>query len=405
MNNNENNLGYSFDYEISVITPIHIGGSEIISPIGDYIYKDSNIYFIDREKLGQLLIENNLVNDYVLAIDKISNEDKIDFLISFFKNRINNFDFNEIISGKSLPAFIKNNPVEISRFVVENENYYIPGSSLKGAINTAILYNWLLNKDNFKRNLEPWLIKIKQIDESSLKNNQQRKDKKKNFEKYFDEDVLAKCFGSVKNRERMPMIDFRVSDTSPLDQNDFSFYEIARFRIDNGEDDIPIIKECLVPKSKANGKLQITYSKIDFTKKKIYNHLIQNFIDKNNIIKLLNEFSSAVIEFELQSLSTLKKTQGDLLEYKKILNDLKQKCDSNQEIAYLRLGFGKMQFFQTIAVAIFNHFGKNNDNILWENYLWYCAGFPEELGEIYPITRALTTINETPLGWVEIKFA
>jgi len=124
--------------QISTITPVHIGSGNFlqynIDFVEDKVGDDSFIYIVDPNKIAKLIgIEN--IGRWVSIIE--NNGDIKDFVRKFSSAKspeeyavrvINNYASN-IISPQTLKETIHNG------FGLP----YIPGSSIKGAIRTAIL--------------------------------------------------------------------------------------------------------------------------------------------------------------------------------------------------------------------------------------------------------------------------
>ncbi len=90
--------------------------------------------------------------------------------------------------------------------------------------------------------------------------------------------------------------------------------------------------------------------------------------------------------------------------YREKLEEIKEKIEiSENRKAYMRLGFGKMQFYQTIALSIFKKLGSDEKNHDWVQYLRYCNDLSEEISAVSPVTRVLTTSGLKPLGWIELS--
>lgn len=133
-------------YELTCISPIHIGNGELLKQY-EYIFtKDRNqqrIYFLDKAKWMTFLVRHDLIDDYAQSV---------------FSGRMNLYGWLQSQRIGSLSAIIRevcnasadvylvrerqqrvNN---ISRQVKTPDGVpYIPGSTLKGAIRSAILFH------------------------------------------------------------------------------------------------------------------------------------------------------------------------------------------------------------------------------------------------------------------------
>lgn len=133
-------------YELTCISPIHIGNGELLKQY-EYIFtKDRNqqrIYFLDKAKWMTFLVCHDLIDDYAQSV---------------FSGRMNLYGWLQSQRIGSLSAIIREvcnasadvylvrerqqRVNDISRQVKTPDGVpYIPGSTLKGAIRSAILFH------------------------------------------------------------------------------------------------------------------------------------------------------------------------------------------------------------------------------------------------------------------------
>lgn len=132
----------TFKMQLEVDSPLHIGGVEYKTRLkkADYVLSNGKIHVIDGEKLTALLLEKKLFEIYLDYVDK--NAKRMN--ISFFLN-----DYGLFSSLKSISKNIidleeggaKNERVNDILLFVRNAGgqYYIPGSSIKGAMMHLLL--------------------------------------------------------------------------------------------------------------------------------------------------------------------------------------------------------------------------------------------------------------------------
>lgn len=133
-------------YELTCISPIHIGNGELLKQY-EYIFtKDRNqqrIYFLDKAKWMTFLVRHDLIDDYAQSV---------------FSGRMNLYGWLQSQRIGSLSAIIREvcnasadvylvrerqqRVNDISRQVKTPDGVpYIPGSTLKGAIRSVILFH------------------------------------------------------------------------------------------------------------------------------------------------------------------------------------------------------------------------------------------------------------------------
>ncbi|MFH0702859.1 MAG: type III-A CRISPR-associated RAMP protein Csm5 [bacterium] len=153
------------------ISPVHIGSGESLSRFEYYINNDSYVYIIDQNefisflKNSKNIMENNknkkltlqdlAKTDYMEEYQNYVNEGKSESSLNGFLDSIDKDIANQIINKiKSANKKVKldfnpeNNKREINLFARSAGMPYIPGSSIKGAIWTAILYKYLNDESN-----------------------------------------------------------------------------------------------------------------------------------------------------------------------------------------------------------------------------------------------------------------
>ncbi|MGQ9618675.1 MAG: type III-A CRISPR-associated RAMP protein Csm5 [Candidatus Aminicenantia bacterium] len=132
--------------KLTVKSPIHIGSvDQRITPF-EYIRHGPYIYQISDEKLAVFLQKRNLIDLYVSAIQKEGHRFR---LLDFFKGKgitIKEDDLLRLSKAKTKLIGDASRLQEYRPFITDGFGKpYIPGTSIKGVIRTAILYNALLN--------------------------------------------------------------------------------------------------------------------------------------------------------------------------------------------------------------------------------------------------------------------
>lgn len=125
---------------------IHIGSElQQLNPF-EFIATSDRIYFPNQETLGQLLVQRGLLDDYVETIK--ARQSLVPLLQKAFGDQ-----WLSVKDGAGNPLFPNaiasrnwtDQPIEQLRPMIRNKysQPYIPGSSIKGAIRTAIAYHFL----------------------------------------------------------------------------------------------------------------------------------------------------------------------------------------------------------------------------------------------------------------------
>ena len=168
-------MAKQYQVKITTLTPVCIGDGQRLSPFSDYKLKRDKLIYLNQEVIKKALEKQpDLIDDYVEGIisgmDNTGSKFDIDsFLYNRAKLDLSSLKLKEVDStaqpkgNKNLYTILK----QVGKYP------YIPGSSLKGAIKTALLYNWLMDKNNY------WCKDyLKLLDKNSSLTQEELKDKK-----------------------------------------------------------------------------------------------------------------------------------------------------------------------------------------------------------------------------------
>lgn len=138
-------------YELNCISPVHIGSGIQLQPF-EYLYdrKQNCVYIMDKEGWIELLSKYSLMDEYrdfmalkLSRINKQSDAERINVLEWLRRNRITDEDIRTTAQRRIKTAAEKDKFTlnTISLAICEADgSLYIPGSSIKGALRTGILY-------------------------------------------------------------------------------------------------------------------------------------------------------------------------------------------------------------------------------------------------------------------------
>lgn len=261
---------------VEIITPIFIGSGEQYYP-QDYVVLEDSLCFIDRKKFIEKIIREGLYDKFVEV------SDDIDKLLGFIDDHSDESTYLECIeteeeaneklfSTKSMPleAFIKD------KFLFKP---YIPGSSLKGAMRTAIL-DYKIHKfwdhiDDIDKLKDKELETIIFCNENKNRNNKLQFDAKK--------DILKALF---------------ISDLKPIDYKLKAIKPKNRPYKKSKDNSIPIVLECLIS-GRFEGEMRIDKNllqKDEFLKNNKY--FKDESLSYDLIKKALNSFYKKIYDIE-----------------------------------------------------------------------------------------------------------
>ncbi len=148
-------MGVRFEeipFKLTVVTPVHVGTGETYVPT-DYVIKGGYLYFVDRGKFMDFLIKKGKYEEF-LNVCNMPSEKALFSIRSFLSKNFNaSFAIYKVRVSPEVEENYKKNLENYahagSRIISQLEIYrihrglrnraYIPGSSLKGSIRTAVL--------------------------------------------------------------------------------------------------------------------------------------------------------------------------------------------------------------------------------------------------------------------------
>ncbi|GAB6072078.1 type III-A CRISPR-associated RAMP protein Csm5 [Venenivibrio stagnispumantis] len=308
---------------LTIKSPVHIGSGEKITKL-EYIPEGRNIVIYSLNKFLSKLDEKQLEN----IIAQIESNNEIDEnLIRKYLNDIKRYSLN--VNDTNIN--------EIHEFIKTADKPYIPGSEIKGAIRTAILYSIV------KNNLQEFKDKLKFVNED--KNNK------------IAREIEEKAFGKISNDI---MKFFMVEDTKPIETQNLVAKKIE---IINTRKKFSEYAECLKKDTKLETKIKIFQNRREF----------QNF-----------KYNKYIINWK-----------QSCYEYAKDLIDVEKEYwkDKNQEILKFYQNLENENTEENPLIRIGRFTGKLSHTIvLLSKKTGYNISFPK--------TRRLTKENEV-LGWIK----
>ncbi|WP_293986378.1 type III-A CRISPR-associated RAMP protein Csm5 [uncultured Megasphaera sp.] len=143
----QKNLFEHKEYEIEVLSPVHIGNGESLQPYEYIFVNDMNncsVFFLNQAKWLHYLRGHGLLNDYVAQVIQHKRP-----IFPWLQRHVNPDDLlavMEEVAQSVAPVYIDSSSKKSLNYIAEQVKSpqgvpYIPGSSLKGAIRRGILYH------------------------------------------------------------------------------------------------------------------------------------------------------------------------------------------------------------------------------------------------------------------------
>lgn len=365
---------FNYPLTLTTLTPVCVKShDEPLSPLADYVQDGEQIHFIDQQKFLQKLSERELLDAYANMVTKVNvqQQGKHDEFKQFLDE--NNIQIKDIKSI-SRPYFGKGNPTQISRHIHSAGRVYIPGSTLKGAVTTALFFYWM------KSNSRLWERDIKDIlnkywnQKGRLKNGGKQKDgndsKELNQLKRDTKRLLSKkyafFFDRYLNRQKSDNAYnfasfYGFTDTGFTDDVNIEISDFFRYNINPKNSLSPQLFEVIKEDVNLDAMLSIQVSPLfkEFkgTGKEYKEFELTFFKDKDisPLFRKINDFSLCFLDSQIEFVSAIKsfnKTNFSDL-YLEQLIDLKKKAtETSGKGAVIALGFGKSFLQSTIAMLL-----------------------------------------------------
>lgn len=353
----------TYEIELETLSPVCIGNGKKMQHITDYIYSEDNIDYINKDVVAEKLSkDDDLMDKYVNAIAYRTINNQTEFDLANFLEKDAGLNKDEYISY-SIGTDIQNEK-ELN-CIIKNANGkpYIPGSSLKGAIRTAILYNYLEKEK--ESTLFPFLNKVE--DEKNWKKNLDNLNN--DLDAYFTKNNI-----------------FGISDSKLIETEHMKVLDLQRISI-TPNNAIPQVWESIKPGTKTTFTLRINTQKSN------------KGFSIESIFKNINTFTENNIKRELEILKNCKANEESnnkiIEEYEGYLDDIKN-LPSNEAI--LRIGFSKGFYFNSIAELLYQYDFEEKE--VFTEYIKSIYKKVEDSN--FPKTRNITK-DQNQLGWVKLK--
>lgn len=210
-----------YNIKIEPLTAVHIGTGEKLLPT-DYTLVSPN----GSERKNYVKFSSDQIIDSILKtgtpkqkqeLQRVSDENNINSLASFFQKYFYlGIDYDSRITNGFLNLYLQNinsglfeNSLEVNQMLHHGAKPYIPGSSIKGAVRTAILNKALID------------LRDLQIDSYNdlrkMANNEKQKDYKKSG--YYEDKIQAKALEilKVKGIDNAKLDPFRCIEITDCD--------------------------------------------------------------------------------------------------------------------------------------------------------------------------------------------
>ncbi|PMP61274.1 MAG: type III-A CRISPR-associated RAMP protein Csm5 [Sulfurihydrogenibium sp.] len=380
------------DCSLEILSPTHIGnGNKLNNWNYSYDEKQKILKVYDFDKVVQSLKDDK--QRLSQLISSIKRNPHYQDLTNFLKQDIKPL-YTLNVSG-SLKRRGKDGNLEFKEvweFIKVNSNPYIPGSEIKGAIRTAILYHMLKNNESLKQELLKGLKKLFE-DLKKLQDETQREKEKKKLKSRAQqilEELENKVFSEGSKDGKKDFMRFiSVSDTKPKNPEEALY--VCDIKIINTSRSFFDPHELLKVGQKFEFRLDILWDDL------YRNYIVKDFNFKSfkDIQAVCNEFANDLINHEIEFFSenVYGKEKVDIKKVVDFYKGLKEKAKNG-----FLLRLGKHQGFLSLTV---NLIVKHSDENLFKSIypLLVHRGYGNN-----PAKSRKLTFNDEPLGWVLVSY-
>ena len=367
---------------VKVLSPVHIGSGEKYTA-SEYVKSKA------KTKKGNILniIKRMDVSNYFLSLD---DDKKDDFLRDLSNPNFNLSSFDKKISNNYLKYKAINKSKkeiatsqEITEAIKTLNELYIPGSSIKGAIKSAILYREL--DDDLISNISRFVI-----------NNQGRVNNR-NYSRWINDIFTSNNAPTPAQGDIMKFL--QVSDSTTIKSP--TIYDVATvmasFRVGHNEfysrnkrthEPTLSFLETITRGNKLSFDIKNNYTSDVFKKLGLENK--KRLIDLDNIKKSVFIFSKALINNEIEFARDY-----DIKYLENFYHKLEKQNSIDEPV--LKVGAGSGFLSTTVGLKI-----KKYDERLFDKIANGTRG--RNYDYEFPKSRKITQIGGMPLGWIQLSF-
>ncbi len=270
-------------YRFDILTPLHIGSGESVTR-ADYVRLGSTIAVVNPDKLAYLLKDEGLVADFI----SMFSAQKDRFSLNEFLRTYRLLDPETIRSFTDYTLHVIDSPDDkISGFIRGIDSQpFVPGSSIKGALRVAFLYNLLksnehlrmkLLEDPVRKMMEGYENRLKEISRLKEKREIIREKRRLKRELKRQADRITKGienllngfkFPSKSGRPNSPNTDImrvlRVKDSAYMPASSLSLIRVDVVRAKTGKKVVTAFVEALMPGATFEVEMEIDHDLMDY---------------------------------------------------------------------------------------------------------------------------------------------
>mgnify|MGYP001143359985 CR=1 FL=1 len=372
-------------YKIETVSPLHIGNGNSHSDL-DSVFTDTYFYAINMDALFRRLQEIGKIEEITADMESGSSlSATINGIIEL--RDVARYEIKLSAQNRKDRKYIRG----VHEFIKDaNNGVYLPGSEIKGAIRTAILYGLLLKGENYEQ-LRKALVNVKQRNSEIIENARRGK--------WWARRDLGRILGNVssnsvekllrgeKDDAKYDLLKFvQIGDSSTCNPNDLEILHTNSF----GSGRKHVYVEALPKGAEVNGSFNITRNSRILKELGLDNRGF--LLSEAEVLENCYGLSANLIKNEIEYYRKHHEYQ--------IANFYQQLQKENmKKNPLIRIGQGQGFLSTTITLVV-----KNNDPDLYEIVRLGTRG--KSYSYEFPKTRRLVFENGKPtypLGWVKLR--
>lgn len=416
--------------QIKTLSPIHIGNGEKYNGLS-YIVDKGKVLFYDSDKIADNITQQYIerftqwIEQRVSEIERLEKqkrdereENKRRSLTQLLREAQKKLSLKEFIENSVRDVTIKNkfssnflyslearsqvyNNVDIECFIKQNNKPYIPGTEIKGAIRTALLYNFLQWDINWK-----WLKdEIEKFAKRHKDDLQQVAGKKGRVVNNIKKKLVADM-GKLEERLQTQLLRPINHDDAKYDllkllhladselKNSQSCLFISNLKVEGINRSFPIFQElCKKDQIFTCQGFKLDNNKTIIDKLGFNDEQKWVVSDMKNIFQCCYVFSNKLLQEEIDYF-----TQHNFLQVVAKLQGIKQQNTKDSPV--IRIGKNEGYFSLTMGLLV-----KDKDKTLYDNVLCHATKNTSYTGN-FPKTRRVVNLQnneQDTLGWVKLQ--
>ncbi|MGA1863373.1 type III-A CRISPR-associated RAMP protein Csm5 [Deferribacter thermophilus] len=294
--------------ELFTLTPVHIGNGQEIQR-SEFVVDDKVIKFYDIDEIVRYILDNYNADSFKSFVEDKDNF-SLEELVEHFKIDLTKF---RLLKHYHVDDTLNTN--KILEFINMNNRCYLPGTTIKGAIRTAVIYHLIKNHklDQLILSIKSFLVKMQKIMQDLKQIHKNNREFSKELRK-----VISNNFNNFSfiensthfyyyNDAKYDIFKFlHIPDSEYINNNELT---IKKIKIKNIGQPRTVYAECLKKDTKITfpGDIFIDKKSLDFSfdtiskelkDRRLLDTLSEIFESSKSILQYTNDFYQELLDFE-----------------------------------------------------------------------------------------------------------